>query len=28
MAVRFDLARLVEFDRTRNDVQLSWLLYF
>jgi hypothetical protein len=28
MAVRLDLARLVEFDRTRNNVQLSWLLYF
>jgi hypothetical protein len=28
MAVRFDLARLVEFERARNDVQLSWLLYF
>jgi hypothetical protein len=28
MAVRFDLARLVEFDRARSNAQLSWLLYF
>jgi hypothetical protein len=28
MAIRLDLARLDEFDRTRNDARLSWLLYF
>lgn len=28
MAIRLDLARLAEFDRSRNNAQLSWLLYF